>query len=87
MTLRYAHLSPRYLADEVKALDRFQQDGKPQTKSDAEQAGPPQKDQSETESAEPDSAEDSSPPAVRAAAQPAANGRSTPANRGSRCTE
>jgi integrase len=32
MTLRYAHLSPRYLADEVKTLDRFQQDGKPQTK-------------------------------------------------------
>lgn len=29
---RYSHLSPRYLADEVKTLDLFQQDGKLQTK-------------------------------------------------------
>jgi integrase len=35
MTLRYAHLSPRYLADEVKTLDRFQQDGKSQTKPES----------------------------------------------------
>ena len=35
MTLRYAHLSPRYLADEVKTLDRFQKKGKTHAKSDA----------------------------------------------------
>ncbi len=35
MTLRYAHLSPRYLADEVKTLDRFQQEKRPQAKLDA----------------------------------------------------
>lgn len=61
MTLRYAHLSPRYLADEVKALDRVQQDGRPPTDSGAEQAASSEKDQGETESAEPDSGEDSTP--------------------------
>jgi hypothetical protein len=67
MTLRYAHLSPRYLADEVKALDLVQQNGKPQTKSDAEQASPSEKDHSEKESTEQDSGEDSTPaPTLRA---------------------
>ena len=37
MTLRYAHLSPRYLSDEVKALDPVQGNGKPQTTPDANQ--------------------------------------------------
>ena len=62
MTLRYAHLSPRYLADEVKALDRVQQDGKPHPDTDAEQAAPSQKDQGESESAEPDSGQELTPP-------------------------
>jgi integrase len=61
MTLRYAHLSPRYLADEVKALDLVQQNGRPQTQSDAEQASPSEMDQSEKESTEQDSGEDSTP--------------------------
>ncbi len=38
-----------------------QQDGKPQTDSGAEQAAPSQKDQGESESAEPDSGKDSTP--------------------------
>ena len=29
MTLRYAHLSPRYLADEVKTLDKYHGNDKP----------------------------------------------------------
>ena len=58
MTLRHAHLSPRYLADEVKALDRFQQ--KPQAKSDAEHADPSEQDESGTEAAGADTGEDSS---------------------------
>jgi hypothetical protein len=29
MTLRYAHLSPRYLADEVKTLDNYHRADKP----------------------------------------------------------
>lgn len=37
MTLRYAHLSPRYLAEEVKSLDRFHHQGKPQTSLDVDQ--------------------------------------------------
>lgn len=71
MTLRYAHLSPRYLADEVKALDRVQRDRKPHTDSDAEHAAPSQKDQGEPESAEPDSGENSpSAPTIRARRSP-----------------
>jgi integrase len=34
MTLRYAHLSPRYLADEVKALDKYHGNGKSRSNSD-----------------------------------------------------
>jgi hypothetical protein len=64
MTLRYAHLSPRYLADEVKALDRVQQEGKPHTDSGAEQAALFEKDQRETESAGSESAEDATPDAI-----------------------
>jgi integrase len=60
MTLRYAHLSPRYLADEVKTLDRFQKKGKTHAKSDAEQVASSEKDQSEIEASELDRAEDSS---------------------------
>lgn len=48
MTLRYAHLSPRYLADEIKALDRFQKNGKPQKTSGAGQAGSTEDEQSPT---------------------------------------
>jgi hypothetical protein len=33
---RYAHFSPRYLADEVKTLNRFPQEGKSQTKPDGD---------------------------------------------------
>jgi integrase len=51
MTLRYAHLSPRYLADEVKALDRLQQKGKPDVKSDAQPTAM-SNDRSETEAAD-----------------------------------
>jgi integrase len=43
MTLRYAHLSPRYLADEVKALDAIQREQKKDAgssrKADEEQTG------------------------------------------------
>jgi integrase len=49
MTLRYAHLSPRYLADEVKALDRFQQDGKPNEGPTPENACSPGDERSATE--------------------------------------
>lgn len=71
MTLRYAHLSPRYLADEVKALDRVQKDERPQTDSAAEEAAPSDKNQGESESAEPDSGEDStSTPTIRARRSP-----------------
>jgi hypothetical protein len=49
MTLRYAHLSPRYLADEVKALDRFQQDGKPNEGPTSENACSPGDERSATE--------------------------------------
>jgi integrase len=89
MTLRYAHLSPRYLADEVKALDLVQQNGKPQTKSDAEQqASPSEKDQSEKESTEQDTGEGSTPALHSArAARGAVKSRSKLATRGSRCTE
>jgi hypothetical protein len=41
MTLRYAHLSPRYLADEVKTLDRLQRDSKPRRDTAAESAASP----------------------------------------------
>jgi len=33
MTLRYAHLSPRHLADEVKALDKYHGNGKSRSTS------------------------------------------------------
>ena len=56
MTLRYAHLSPRYLADEVKTLDRFQQKGKTHAKSVTQELASSEKDASE-----PDRAEDPSP--------------------------
>jgi integrase len=61
MTLRYAHLSPRYLANEVNALDRVQQDGKPQPDSAAEPATPSQDDHGGSESAGPLRAENSTP--------------------------
>jgi hypothetical protein len=54
MTLRYAHLSPRYLADEVKTLDRFQQNGMPQTKSGAERPAPPEQEEPQPETDTPD---------------------------------
>lgn len=38
MTLRYAHLSPRYLADEIKELDQLQKNGKTENPSGAGQA-------------------------------------------------
>jgi hypothetical protein len=59
MTLRYAHLSPRYLADEVKALDRVQQTGKPTT-PDADQP-PAEREASESESAGRNPGEDAKP--------------------------
>lgn len=59
MTLRYAHLSPRYLADEVKALDRIQQIGKPTT-TDGDQPQP-EKEAGETESTGQNPSEDAKP--------------------------
>jgi integrase len=49
MTLRYAHLSPRYLADEIKQLDRFQNNGKLQNSSRTEQAAGADDEHSPTE--------------------------------------
>jgi hypothetical protein len=61
MTLRYAHLSPRYLADEVKALDRFQ-NGKPQTAPEANQESRSDEEHShgEAEAADPETGKESS---------------------------
>ena len=62
MTLRYAHLSPRYLADEVKALDRFQ-NGKPQTTPEANQESRSDEEHShgEAEAADPETGKESEP--------------------------
>jgi len=51
MTLRYAHLSPRYLADEVKTLDRLQQKGKSDLKAKTKRVAP-MDNQPETAAAE-----------------------------------
>ena len=70
MTLRYAHLSPRYLADEVKALDRFQQNGKPPTKSDAERVDRPGQEEPQGETDIADGREDASrAPAIQSRAR------------------
>ena len=67
MTLRYAHLSPRYLANEVNALDRVQQAGKPQPKSAAESVISSENGQVEPQSAEQEGSEDSTPAPMIAA--------------------
>jgi integrase len=89
MTLRYAHLSPRYLADEVKALDRIQQT--PQPKPDAEQTTASEKELSETDAAAEDAgeiaSEDSTSQPRNGRPQHAVNKRLKQANQGSRCTE
>lgn len=49
MTLRYAHLSPRYLANEIQELNGFQKNGKPQIPSGAGQAAGTDEQHSATE--------------------------------------
>jgi len=46
MTLRYAHLSPRYLADEVGTLDRIQEANTGTSQSEADTAGPDSREDS-----------------------------------------
>ena len=41
MTLRYAHLSPRYLADEVKTLDKYHGNDKPADETGTNAEGTP----------------------------------------------
>lgn len=41
MTLRYAHLSPRYLADEVKTLDKYHGNDEPADETIANAGGTP----------------------------------------------
>jgi len=41
MTLRYAHLSPRYLADEVKTLDKYHGNDKPADETGTKTDGTP----------------------------------------------
>lgn len=59
MTLRYAHLSPRYLSDEVKTLDHLQATAKPLTKSATERPTSPDQAKPQGEKDPPDDWADS----------------------------
>ena len=52
MTLRYAHLSPRYLADEVKTLDKYHGCDKPADETGTKAEGPP-KEMASSDAGEP----------------------------------
>jgi integrase len=89
MTLRYAHLSPRYLADEVKNLDRFRPNGRPQPTRDGDRASLSEGEQtpSATDTAKAEDMGQSSQAAPGDSDHDSVNRRSKPAKRRSGCTE